>query len=265
MIKKKKLFIQILGISLIAQSCNIMYTPNMQNVPLLTEKNEVRATLGPFDYQAAYAVTNNIGVMLNGQYHTRNTNSYDYTNESNSLNNSKSTLIEGGIGFIGKLSENSVFEVYGGYGMGKNSTFDKYTDYTTGSLVREESFTAKTNRFFLQPSIGFTNEYFDIAFSSRLMVLNFSNIDTLNYTSLMLVDQDLLNIDKEPFVFIEPAVTMRVGYKWVKFQAQMMYSFKYNATPLNYMPLTMTIGVHFDLAPRNFKKSEPKNVSSVVE
>lgn len=89
MINKKKLFVQILGLSLIAQSCNIMYTPNMQNVPLLTEKNEVRATLGPFDYQAAYAVTENIGVMLNGQYHTRNTNTLDYEYGSKSLNNSK--------------------------------------------------------------------------------------------------------------------------------------------------------------------------------
>ena len=264
MIKKKNLFIQILGISLIAQSCNIMYTPNMQNVPLLTEKNEVRATLGPFDYQAAYAVTDNIGVMLNGQYHTRNTNTYDYTYGENSLDNSKSSLIEGGVGYIGKLSENSVFEVYGGYGGGKNSTFDKYTDYTTGAFLRKESFSAKTNRFFIQPSIGFTNEYFDVAFSSRLLILNYSNIDTLNYTPLMLVDQKLLNIDKESFVFIEPAITIRGGYKWVKFQAQMMYSYKYNSTPLSYMPLTVTFGIHFDLSSRNNKKGAP-NVSSIVE
>lgn len=265
MINKKKLFVQILGLSLIAQSCNIMYTPNMQNVPLLTEKNEVRATLGPFDYQAAYAVTENIGVMLNGQYHTRNTNTLDYEYGSKSLNNSKSALIEGGVGFTKKLSDYAVFEVYGGYGGGKNSILDTYTDYTTGSLLRKESFSATTNRFFLQPGIGFTNEYFDIAFSSRLMVLNYSNIDTLNYTTSMMVNQELLNIDQEPFVFIEPALTMRLGYKWVKFQAQMMYSYKYNSTPLNYMPFTMTVGVHFDLSSRFNKKSEPKNVSSVVD
>lgn len=155
--------------------------------------------------------------------------------------------------------------MYGGYGGGKNSILDTYTDYTTGSLLRKESFSATTNRFFLQPGIGFTNEYFDIAFSSRLMVLNYSNIDTLNYTTSMMVNQELLNIDQEPFVFIEPALTMRLGYKWVKFQAQMMYSYKYNSTPLNYMPFTMTVGVHFDLSSRFNKKSEPKNVSSVVD
>jgi len=261
--KKKNLFFQIIGISLIAQSCNIMYTPNMQNVPLLSEKNEVRATIGPFDYQAAYAVTDKIGVMLNGQYHTRNTNTYDFMTESRSINNCKSTLIEGGVGYIGKLSENALFEVYGGYGGGKNSTFDNYLDFNTGALIRKESFSATTNRFFLQPSIGFSNEYFDIAFSSRLMVLNFSNIDTLNYSTMMLVDQDLFNIDKEPFVFIEPAVTMRVGYKWVKIQAQMMYSFKYNSTPLNYLPLTMTIGIHFNLASRWRSNKAPASTPSI--
>ncbi len=44
-----------------------MYVPNMHNVPLLKEKNELVVNLSTTNYQSAYAITDNIALMTNGQ------------------------------------------------------------------------------------------------------------------------------------------------------------------------------------------------------
>ena len=53
---------------LLIQGCALMYFPNMQNVPLLKDKHELKSTIGISNYQVAYSITQHIGIMLNGQY-----------------------------------------------------------------------------------------------------------------------------------------------------------------------------------------------------
>jgi hypothetical protein len=244
------------------QSCSIMYTPSMQNVPLFKEKNEIRATIGITDFQGAYAVSDKIGVMVNGSLSNGNqTTTYNYNYSSTST--SKGSNIEVGAGYYKLINENSVFEVYGGVGTGKNSIGLTTEDSINAIPRKVGSFTATTSRFFVQPSIGFTNDYFDLAFSTRFVLLKYSNISSFGYTPTMLYEDKLLNIGDPVFAFLEPALTMRFGYKYVKFHAQAMFSYKYNSDRLNYLPFNMNVGIHIDLVGLFNKKAPTNNRSSI--
>ncbi|HEY0705626.1 MAG TPA: hypothetical protein VGG33_02460, partial [Polyangia bacterium] len=61
---------------------------------------------------------------------------------------------------------------------------------------------------------------------------------------------DLLGLDQRNWLFVEPAVTLRVGYKWAKVFLQYGHSFKLNDAALNRDATFATVGVHLDLAPR---------------
>ncbi|MEI6347524.1 MAG: hypothetical protein WCP69_06225 [Bacteroidota bacterium] len=259
--KKTKFFILMIGVTIISQSCNIMYRPNMQNVPLLSEKNEVRATIGPTDFQGAFAVTDNLGIMVNGSLVNGQTQSnFDNFNSNYTTQVSKGSLIEAGVGYYKPLNENALFEVYGGVGAGKNSIVS--SEFSNGISFVNSSIYANSSRFFVQPSIGFSNDYVDFAFSTRFVLQKYSKIDTLGYTTTMLYNDDLLNIDQPIFAFLEPALTLRIGYKYVKFHAQAMYSYKYNSEPLNYFPVNVNVGIHINIAGR-FNAKAPKGKASL--
>ncbi|MEE4199006.1 MAG: hypothetical protein V2I54_15305 [Bacteroidales bacterium] len=53
-------------------SCSPEYIPNMANSPMFTERGELQATIATgtsnFDAQTAYAITDHIGIMVNGSY-----------------------------------------------------------------------------------------------------------------------------------------------------------------------------------------------------
>lgn len=236
----------ILAVAFIVQSCNVMYNPNMQNVPLLKEKDEARFTIGMFDFQGAYAVQENLGVMVNGNYGRYNT-----TSSSLGSDNTTQGLIEAGVGYIKPFSENTIFELYGGYGAGENSIKSTTSDYVNGGVTRKTSFSASTSRFFIQPSIGFSVDFLDVALSTRICLLNYSNIYSSGYTDADLIAMRLANIDKQTYAFIEPAFTVRAGYKYIKFHGQLLFSYKYNLEPLDYIPLSLNFGIHIDLAKRN--------------
>lgn len=244
--KKFHALFAIAGFALFTQSCKIMYTPNMQNVPLFKEKNEVRATIGYTNYQAAYAVTDNIGIMANAQYDKSNweftSGSYGYKYES------KEFLVEGGAGYFMPLGESGVFEAYGGGGIGSNSFNRNYSD--TASTIIFDNYSTSKARFFVQPSIGMTNKNIDFAFSTRVVGLKFNNITSTGYTQEELKIDNLTDLDKPLFLFFEPALTFRVGWNYVKFHTQAIMSLKMNSEPLNYIPFSINFGAHINIAQR---------------
>lgn len=237
---------------LMMQSCKIMYTPNMQNVPQMKEKNEVRATVGFSDAQAAYAVTDKIAIMANAQYKkpswTVTSGSMEYKYES------KKNLIELGGGYYKKVDDYFTFEAYGGAGYGWLNYNRSYADTSGGQATVYNKFKANATRFFLQPSIGVSTDFADFAISTRFVGLKFRNIDTSGYRQDELLEEDLSGLDKPFYSFFEPAMTLRLGAKYVKFHIQAIYSLKLNEEKLNYMPFTVNFGVHLNIAQR-FKKS----------
>ena len=129
-------------------SCTIMHIPNAENVPLLENKSEVKLNLGISDFQGAYAISKNIGVIANGYFKNSE------VNISNDLmNNGQRYFFEGAVGFFKPLENDLVFEVYGGAGLGKVNYEDRFDG---GSIFGENyyKFSSNFNRYFIQPNLG---------------------------------------------------------------------------------------------------------------
>ncbi len=201
-------------------SCKIMYIPNAQNVPMLEEKGDIKVEISNKDLQVAYGITNHLGIMANGYY---NKNEWSVT--SGTLDNeyaSKRSLVEGGLGYFTTFGNNGRFEVYGGAGYG-NVVYD-YDLFDNEVLTESNTFGINMLRIFLQPAIGLQSDNVGFAFSTRLASVNFSNVDTVGYTPTELEDEGLHELEDEMFMFLEPAITFRIGIKYAQLQLQPYYN-----------------------------------------
>lgn len=244
----KNLLFYAIGIFLLfsSQACHRnIYTPNAHNVPLFQEKGDVQMNLGFSNIQAALAVSDNVGVMFNTQLGTKG-----YSESILSIGEDQSTkrnLFELGGGYFNKLDSDFVFEVYAGAGLGKIS-FDNREDMVF------DKYNAKSSRLFLQPGIGYSNDFIDLAFSLRFTHLNFHNADISEYVynpeESYFTDNDLNQLDKHAYSFVEPAVTLRLGLKHVKLHMQLVWVRQINDSDINYHKGLANIGLHINLAKR---------------
>lgn len=205
-------------------SCAPAYTPNVVNVPLLTNKNEVQASLSVgtsgTDAQLAYALTNHIGLMTNWNYRNNRTDTSDSYHYHN--------FIEGGIGYYTSFSSQGRFELYGGYGFGN---VDIFYDLTSTILQ------AKFKRLYVQPNFGFSSSYFDIGFSPRLVYV-IMKPSSLQYSTINRF-------------FIEPTETMRLGFKTFYFTSQFGFAIPLNLSEsgswFKFKPLIISLGIQIKL------------------
>lgn len=216
-----KLIFLIIG--LIPTSCHVLYVPNNFNSPLLRNKGDGQANFAfgasGFDLQTAYAITDHLGVMANGQLLL--STSYDTIKEQR-------TLAEIGLGFTERYSDKGMFEIFGGIGTGivpadfKNSTY-------------EGKETTQLTRIFIQPSLGFYNDWLDMSIISRLSAVNIGN---------------------ETNWFYEPGFMAKFGYKHIRFYTCMGLSIPFkNATHRNWNnnPLIFSVGIHFNFGKRLYE------------
>ncbi|NSL90054.1 hypothetical protein ECE50_024680 [Chitinophaga sp. Mgbs1] len=250
-----------------------IYVPNTVNVPLLKERNEFKASISPTNLQTAFALTDNIAIMANGQYvyplvrwaedertSTRNNIFVD--------DNTRGGIIEGAVGFFKPLDpkKRMVFDVYAGGGAGSFRTFTRKSD--RDGTVPLENYRLKNqfSKFFIQPSIGFAHPVVEAAFSSRFTLLNFYNpyMGPKAFENNESAKADFLKTSGNPIFTYDPAFTFRVGYKYVKFQMQLMCSVPLNN---NYdfgdyqfndylQPFSLTMGASVNIARwyDNFRK-----------
>ncbi len=157
----KKIILYIMFVVLIINGCAPAYVPNVINTPLLSSKGEIQAAIhtgiSGTDPQFSYALTDNIGIMLNGSFADRTSDSTDDFH--------KHQFIELGTGYYTKIGESGRFETFGGFGYGKlqaefdNDLWDTHSDVTS-------------SRIFIQPTIGATTDIFDGSFASRFVIVN---------------------------------------------------------------------------------------------
>lgn len=108
---KMKLFVKSiisLMVGVVFTSCHMLYVPNSFNSPLLRNKGDgqinVATGISGFEVQTAYAITDNVGIMANGQVLK--------TTEHDTLKQQR-TLFELGLGYTEKFSDNGIFEIFG--------------------------------------------------------------------------------------------------------------------------------------------------------
>jgi hypothetical protein len=204
----------------------------------LTEKKQVKITGTQSDVQTAFAVGDHLGIMANGFFKSYNgDNNYQH----------RGGLLELGAGYYNAYNSHVVFEAYGGGGMGRVYKQEMMNSGNNSQFLG--SFTGNGSRIFLQPSIGFTSSFFDVALANRLSFVKYHRFSSTNYSTEELVKNDLDNVTDPLYVFVEPAVTARVGYKFIKVQAQ--YGLTINmGQNLPHTQNFATLGVIIDLKPK---------------
>jgi hypothetical protein len=206
-------------------SCSPEYIPNMVNSPMFSNAGEFQATVATgtsnFDAQAGYAITDHIAIIANGSY-------ADQTNDTTDEFH-KHLIVEGGLGYYQKINSAARMEVFGGYGVGKIQTLE---DYGMGLDQVDVQF----NRIFLQPAIGASTDFFDGSFAAR-------------FAMVQMVPENAQTISKSWNAFIEPVITAKMGYKYVKAVIQFGYSFPTNEERIDYnhQRLILNFGLTFNI------------------
>ncbi|TNE78470.1 MAG: hypothetical protein EP332_14265 [Bacteroidetes bacterium] len=206
-----------LGLSFFFQACAPAYIPNAVNVPMHQEKGEVAAAVNygtsGFDPQVSYAITDNVGAMLNASF--RN----DPIDTNNNYH--RHLFVEGGLGLFKWTNENMVLECYGGFGYGNINAHMENSLFTS---------TAKVNgsRIFLQPSVGFKWKNADLALVNRFA----------------LVDLRQGN-ERASALFTEPVLSIRVGTEQIKLVIQTGISIPlHEGLAFAYQPFLINLGLH---------------------
>ena len=250
-------------ISLLLCSCShYYYVPNIQNVPLFREKDEFRVSgsygfgdeSNCFELQGAMSAGKHIGIT--SSFMSAKSERSDADGDWG-----KGSYIELAGGYFTPINKYGVFEVYGGFGgAGQTHQFSSY-NYNGGQVNSQNSRKAhlRSNRLFIQPAVGFEFKAFEVAFSSRFCRLSFTDVDynlsiqdnEWDLAKLTTISNDRL------YYFVEPAVTLRVGWKSVKIQAQFsMGSYQFNPD-LPFETFHLGIGVQVAFGER-FKETSDK-------
>jgi hypothetical protein len=245
-------------ISLFLCGCShYYYVSNVQNVPLFREKNEYRLNAGYgfgdetecIEVQAAYAVSGKIGIT--GNFMTvrgGDVSDHDY---------GKGNYFDGGIGYYLPVKDFFSFEIYSG--IGGSSQHHEYSSlkYSQGSLNSQNDGTSDLSfiKLFIQPAIGLKHNVFEVAVSTRLSSVSYTNIENYAYSDSH-VYEELNAISGKMHFFLEPAVTLRIGWKSLKLQFQGSYS-GYLNSPRMYFgeEAHLSAGIYFAFKSKN--KNQP--------
>lgn len=111
----KYLKIIAVAISIMLTGCNPkFYSPNTQNVPLISEKGETNLTLAgngnQIEFQGAYGLTKSIAIQANGGLFM--------PSDLDNGNGGSGKFFEFGGGYFKALQNNFVFETYANIGFG---------------------------------------------------------------------------------------------------------------------------------------------------
>lgn len=223
---------------LVATSCNPKYySPNTQNVPLMSAKGEKNLTLSgngnQIEFQGAYAVTNNVAIKADA--------SFFFPPKVNGDGGS-GNLVEVGGGYFKRVNENFVFETYGVLGFGS------FENNLPSTIAANPSTTGKISanilRSGIQPNFGYKSKNFSAAISSRLVNLNYTNIKgDLVFAGTS--QTAYLNNNSSNFM-VEPAITLRAGFEKLKLQLQYGYSVNLSNSEFRQDKDYLTLGINFN-------------------
>lgn len=211
-----------LFIGLILPSCAPQYIPSTVNTPIINGPKElnVHANLGisGFDPQVSYSINDKFAVMLNGSF-----SNWENSNTGNFHKHNYGELMGG---YYYAAQKHLRLSIFGGIGAGKLESSNTSTLWTLGVDVLQR-------KIVLQPSIAYSSDVFDIAFTPRFSQLNIyqRQANSLNY------------------FFLEPVVTLKFGYKYLKITTQAGLSIVNNdqANLLSYQPFIFAIGLEMKL------------------
>jgi hypothetical protein len=231
----------ILALAIGFSSCSsYFYYPTSQNVLRFKDKGDVNVAFGLDEhgyksYNLGYSLTDNVALISDFKtFHT-------YSSESDMRYKIGDFYWDNEL-IIYKNYQDRIFPAINfGYGFGQINRNEDY--YRLG-----------VDRQFIQPSIGFSNNYFDFAVSSRFSRVHYDLKQTrsFNLSNRQSFEEyfDLRDVGKKDFYFLEPSLTLGVGYKFAKLRFQSIYVNKISSGNLryiesnNYLTLNCTFNIN---------------------
>ena len=232
-----KFIFLVIGFGMVSCSPKF-YTPNTQNVPLISEKGETSLTVSGNDnqveFQGAYGISESIAIKANGGL-------FIPADQDNG-NGGSGKFMELGVGYFKPISDIWVFELYGIVGFG---SFENYLPSTKNDNPSTNGdISANILRVGIPPNFGFKTTYFSAAVSSRIVNLTYSGIegdlifDNINQPSYL--------EDNSSNFLIEPALTIRGGFEKLKLQLQYGYSVNLSNSDFRQDKTFFTVGLNYN-------------------
>ena len=184
------LFVVLLAVS----ACAPVYVPNVRNSPMFTKNGEFQASVqigNGLEAQSSFSVTEHFGIMANYSY-------IDASVREDESDYHRHRFFEGAIGYFLNTGD-SFFEVFGGYGRGKGSSFEGFEFFGQQSVAA----TGKYERYFIQPAFGLNKSVVDVSFAPRFSMVDFYEFSTEVYS---------IPIHEKPKYFFEPAIIGRANF-----------------------------------------------------
>lgn len=201
---------------LILSSCVTLYKPNTIHSPLLKHKGEANTSAllglsgsGLANLQAAYAISNHTGLMIDGMYHNKRSKSNDSITEKLNI-----LFVEAGAGYFTTFGskENRLFQCYAGGGYGNT------TDIIHDSNPINPEANAKYFNLFIQPGIAYLNKGIEVALDLRgnyvrMFDINASLYDKFEWWNTNFKYYSHASLD---FMNLEPNITLKTGNEKIK-------------------------------------------------
>lgn len=206
---------------IILNSCASAYVPNTINSPMLSNKGEMQVSVNTgvsgFDPQFAYAITDHLGIMANASFDNRVSDTTD--------NFHVHSFIELAPGYYTSFANVLRFEAYGGAGFGR-------TQGLYDAQIWVSNADARFLRLFVQPGIGLSTDFLDLSLVSRFCYVGLSQNGNFNGG-----------------LFIEPALDLKLGYKYVKLISEVGFSLPMAEQTIEFawQPIIFSIGLQVDL------------------
>ena len=221
-------------------SCTPAYVPTKVNTGLFTNEGEFHAE-GAYvlddmmDVQVGYLLPGGVIAIANASFRNTELDEPDPSSDVQALFDSRSRhqVYEFGWGYQHKTKSDVVVELIGGYGRGKVDNLEVLDLFGKNEFY----INADYNKFFLQPTIGFSQKNFDLGFSAR-----FANVQ------LDIVE----NSEKKQFsnYFFEPAITIRLGLEYFKVTSQVGVNTlreHIDRAPYSWKYINLSVGLMMDL------------------
>ena len=214
-------------------SCStVLYTNVGQNTPLFHHKGEtaISGSLGFTERTSGFAVMAGHSLSdkaaLIGSYYNMNLG-------SGTAGGSINYVELGGGGYGYDEGNHMAWEVFGG--LGYSSIESRWVDFSgSGTTSPGGSVNTTYVKPFIQPSIGISGKVGELAFTPRLAFIGYnSHTNTLLDAQANSSVEDFFRNNASTFVF-EPGITLRLGFKDFKIQAQFNYSTFPSALPYPY-------------------------------
>lgn len=241
------------------------YFQNPHQVTLFKEKNEARFSAGLSSgadnsggqFQTAYSITNKLAIQANW---------FKHSDKYGAGGSWQSNYYDLAIGYYKDFEKFGIFEFYagGGYLKQTHNYFIIHTEtlnsfwlgtYTHDSYVPVGSATFHANKIYFQPSYGLSFNSIDIVLSSRFSSLNFMSVENNVTPGNHRYNEAKSFTYGNSYIFFEPAITFRAGWKYIKGQLQIAFN---GTAGIRSSPSNFSLGIHFAFAKRYLEKTEQK-------